>query len=186
MRAYWFHSPWHLFFEFAPLPSLPKKSEVLEWLTSANTLGKPTVTFDMFSFTLSLLHTSLVFQVLQASVCSIPVSFSHWTNIYWVLLCARHSLEPSKITVNTNFYHPCLPLKCWCSPRFCHLPYFSSSPWTISLLVWFHSLPQPLYWWFTKTLLLPTIPLQLNIPKTLPVQCILNQIQLPLCSSSIS
>lgn len=66
---------------------------------------------------------ALVFLVLQTYVHSISVSFSYWTNVYWVLPCARHSLEVRYNEHNTifTFVHPC---KCWCSPRFCLPPLF--------------------------------------------------------------
>lgn len=142
-------------------------------------LDEPTVTFDIFYFLRSLLNMALVFLGLQICVHSTSVSFSYWTHIYWVLPCGRHSLEARKITVNTTQF---LPLS---TPKMLVFSKVFSTPplfYILSLNSLFTSVVSfsSLCWWFKKTLLLPTIPLHLNIPKTLQIQCFLNQIQLSL------
>ena len=137
--------------------------------------------FDIFSFLHSLLHISLVFLVLQP--LSTPSQFPYPVqslDIYllsfyrhlryitdkWVLISIYYLplWKASKITVNIVKFLPLL-----ISKGSVLLSCFSFFPWTILSLAWFCSHLWPLCKWPTKPLLLPTIPLQLNI--TTHVKC---------------
>ena len=133
------------------------------------------VIFDIFSFLHSLLHISLVFLVLQP--LSTPSQFPCPVQSLdrYLLSFYRYLRYITDKWVFTNIYY--LPL--WrlaklqwiqwiflpllISKGSVLLTCFSFFPWTIFSLAWFCSHLWPLCKWSTKPLLLPTIPLQLNI-----------------------